>query len=467
MAKETKTSTKAHLSNKPNAFDLGINDIPIDDLIFPDKALKRHPIKQIRKLKRNIPQFGFLVPILIDENNVIIAGTARVLAAKELGMKSVPAIEVEHMTEENVLAFRIADNRISEDGDWISENVALAFKFLDDAGLDLDFTGFDAPEIDLHFELIDNPVPDEAADQIPSIKDIKSLVSLGDLWKLGEHTLYCGSALEPIAYQYLLSDQRAHVMVTDPPYNVPIKNHVCGKGEIKHTEFKMASGEMTTVEFTEFLTEFLKSAIQYCEDGALIYCFMDWRHLNELHIAALNTALKQLNLCVWKKTNAGMGSFYRSQHELIAIYKKGDASHQNNIELGKHGRNRTNVWEYPSVNSMDPSRKGDLALHPTVKPVAMIADAIRDCSKRGQIILDPFAGSGTTIIASEMTGRIARCIELDPHYCDVILYRFEAFTGEKPIKLSGSDAELKPPEDNHIKTLSLADTKLLKETDHD
>ncbi len=453
--KITKSSTEAHQSNKPNASDLGIDDIQIDDLIFPDKALKRHPKKQIKKLKRNIPQFGFLVPILIDENKTIIAGIARVLAAKELSMKSVPAIKVEHMTEEDILAFRIADNRISEDSDWDVENLSLAFKFLDIAGFGLDLTGFDAPEIDLHFELIDNPVEDEEADQIPVTKDIEARVSIGDLWKLGEHMLFCGSALDPIVYRYLLDDGISHAIITDPPYNVPINNHVCGKGEIKHAEFKMASGEMTSEEFVEFLTKFLASATEYCADGALVYCFMDWRHLNELHIAALNSTLKQLNLCVWKKTNAGMGSFYRSQHELIAIYKKGAASHQNNIELGKHGRNRTNVWEYPSVNSMDPSRKGDLALHPTVKPVAMIADAMRDCSKRGQIILDPFAGSGTTIIAAEMAGRIARCIELDPHYCDVILSRFEAFTGEKPMKLSGSD------------TFSLADTKLEKEAGHD
>ncbi len=434
--KETKSSERRHIVNFPDAADIGVIKILIRKLNFPDRAERRRSAKLIKKIMKSYKTYGFLNPVIIDEFNNIVCGVARVLAAKEIGLEEVPAIQVVHLSKEQLKAYRLADNRLAEEASWDEAELALVINEIILSGLDPDLTGFDAPEIDYYIDIIDNPVPDEQADQVPNQKDTIKRVAEGDLWQLGKHKLYCGSALEPFSYKCLLGNECATSVNSDPPYNVPIKNHVCGKGKIQHDEFKMASGEMSSPQFTKFLFQYLKLATKYCVNGALIYNFMDWRHLYELHSAALQLALEQINLCVWKKTNAGMGSFYRSQHEMIGIYKYGKKAHQNNIELGKHGRNRTNVWEYPSVNSMDPSRKGDLALHPTVKPVAMIADAIRDSSKRGQIILDPFAGSGTTIIAAEMTGRIARCIELDPHYCDVILSRFEALTGQTPIKVS-------------------------------
>lgn len=224
------------------------------------------------------------------------------------------------------------------------------------------------------------------------------------------------------------------MVFTDPPYNVPIDGHVCGKGSIKHREFEMATGEMSQGEFTGFLTQSMKLASAYSDNRSIGFYCMDWRHMGEILEAARFNKFELKNLCVWVKDNGGMGSLYRSRHELVFVFKHGEDKHINNVELGKHGRNRTNVWEYAGVNSMRAGRMEELSMHPTVKPINLVADAIKDCSKRGGIILDPFGGSGTTLIAAEKTGRIARLIELDPHYCDVIIQRWEELTGEKAVR---------------------------------
>ncbi len=283
-------------------------------------------------------------------------------------------------------------------------------------------TGFETSQIDL---IIDsNPViEDYSVDDIPEIREEGSVTKLSDVWQLGKHKLICGDALSKETYKLLLGEEKADMVFTDPPYNVKVDGHVCGSGKIKHREFVMASGEMSEDEFIEFLTKFIKLSMESTINGSLHYICMDWRHMFELLTAGKNyTELK--NICVWSKNNGGMGSLYRSQHEMVAVFKNGKASHTNNVELGKYGRYRTNIWEYAGVNSFGKNRK-DLELHPTVKPVAMIADAMKDCTKRGHITLDPFAGSGSTLIAAEKSGRIARCVELDPAYCDVIISRWQ------------------------------------------
>lgn len=249
---------------------------------------------------------------------------------------------------------------------------------------------------------------------------------MGDIWEIGLHRLICGDALDPEAYTQLLAGESAQMAFTDPPYNVPINGHVSGLGKIRHREFAMASGEMDEATFTGFLSSVFTNMANSSRKGAIQYICMDWRHIIEMMTAGTKAYSNFLNLCVWAKTNGGMGSLYRSQHELVFVFKAGDSPHINNVELGRHGRNRTNVWNYPGINSFGKDRDSDLALHPTVKPVALVMDAILDCSKRKGIILDPFAGSGTTLVAAEKTGRLGFGIELDPRYCDVIVRRMQS-----------------------------------------
>jgi DNA modification methylase len=269
----------------------------------------------------------------------------------------------------------------------------------------------------------------DPADQQPS-PPVNAVAKPGDLWLLGRHRLLCGSALESSSWDRLLNGQTATMIFTDPPYNVPITGHVSGLGKVQHAEFAQASGEMSRDEFTAFLTQFLAAMLPHVVDGGVVDLCMDWRHLRELLAAIDNNALSMLNLCCWNKTNGGMGSLYRSKHELIAIAKKGRAPHINNVELGKHGRYRTNVWDYAGVNSFGASRMQDLADHPTVKPIALVADAIRDVTNQGDIVLDAFMGSGTTLLAAERTGRVGHGTEIEPRYIDVAITRWQQMTGK-------------------------------------
>jgi DNA modification methylase len=296
----------------------------------------------------------------------------------------------------------------------------------------VEITGFETAEIDL---LIENHVQgSDAADIFTTQEEIEAPTTrTGDLWKLGDHRIMCGDTLDPEVFEHLMDQEHADMVFADPPYNVAINGHVCGLGSVRHRDFSMASGEMSEQEFIEFLQRALANHAEYCRGGAVIFCCMDWRHLFELQTAARQTGLSTLNLAVWAKTNAGMGSLYRSQHELVLILKKGGASHRNNVELGRHGRYRTNVWNYEGANSIRASRREELAMHPTVKPVALIADAIKDVTQRGDLVLDGFAGSGTTLLASQRTGRRCRAIELDPGYVDVAIQRWQALTGEEAV----------------------------------
>lgn len=415
--------------------DLQVVERPVRELRPYERNARSHPRNQLEKLGASIREFGFLIPILIDGEDRLIAGHARVEAARLLGLTTVPTIRIDHLSDTQVRAFRIADNRLAELASW--DEHALALELQDLAALELDFsleiTGFENAEIDLMIEGLDQVEPD-AADDIPELDDDGPTVSRpGDLWLLGPHRLLCADARAAASYERLMAGSPARMAFTDPPYNVRVDGHVCGAGRIRHAEFAMASGEMSEEDFTDFLGDALGQLAAHCLDGALLYTCMDWRHVFELLSAARRLDLRLLNLCVWNKDNGGMGSLYRSKHELVFVFKTGSAPHLNNVELGRFGRYRTNVWDYPGVNSLRADRLDELAMHPTVKPVAMVADAIRDCTARGDVVLDAFAGSGTTLIAAHQTGRVGHALELDPRYVDVAIKRFERVSGESTI----------------------------------
>jgi DNA modification methylase len=416
---------------------LAIIYVALSALVIDPRNPRQHSTRQIRQIARSIQAFGHIVPILIDCHNKIVAGHGRYLAAQFLKMDVVPVIRLEHLSDAQVKAFRIADQRLTEMSSWDDQLLAETLKELSEIDLDFDIeaTGFTIGEIDLKIEGLsaaDGNVPD-AADRLPEPTDHAPVSKLGDHWRLGRHTLLCGSALSADSFRTLLDDNRAHMVFTDPPYNVPINGHASGNGRIRHREFEMAAGEMDAADFTSFLTRDFSLTAKYSIDGSIHFVCMDWRHVGEVTEAGRLAYTELKNICVWVKDNGGMGSLYRSQHELVFVFKSGTASHRNNVQLGRHGRNRTNIWQYPCANTF--SRQSDeahlAALHPTVKPVAMVADAILDCSARGNIVLDPFLGSGTTLIAAERVGRCCYGMEIDPLYVDTIIRRWQAFTGDK------------------------------------
>jgi DNA modification methylase len=424
------TVSRDRAGSKP-PFPLQITFKPVEGLRLDSKNPRHHDPGQIKKIARSIEQFGFNVPILIDAEQTVIAGHGRLLASKRLGLNEVPTIQLEHLSPAKRRAFMIADNRLTEVATWNEVLLAQSLKELSllDLDFDLETIGFDPGEIDLRIAGLESPEEPETSQCFVG-SDRPAITQPGDLWVLGKHKIYCGSALEENSYQVLLEDRKAVAVFTDPPYNVPIDGHASGLGATRHGDFAMASGEMDADEFTKFLATACERMASHSSDGSLHFICMDWRHIDELSAAARGIYSELKNLCVWVKNNAGMGSLYRSQHEIIFVYKHGTAHHQNNVQLGRFGRHRSNVWTYPGANTF--GRAGEegklLAAHPTVKPTAMVADAIMDCSRRGDIVLDPFLGSGTTILAAERTGRRGYGIELDPHYVDVAIRRWQTHT---------------------------------------
>ncbi|MDU8945989.1 site-specific DNA-methyltransferase [Ovoidimarina sediminis] len=415
--------------------DLKITYRSPDDLSARARNPRTHSEAQIRQLMRSIEHFGFTNPVLVDSGSTLVAGHGRVLAAQRLGMKEVPVICLEDMSPADIQAYVIADNRLAENAGWDRELLALEFADLGALGIDYDLTltGFELPEIDLIIQDQSLAGPDsgsDPADETPDVSDGPSVTRPWDIWEIGRHRLICGDSTKRDTYLALMGETRAQMVFTDPPYNVPVSGHVCGSGRVQHREFAMASGEMSPEAFTSFLSGVFHHLAEFSADGSLHFQCMDWRHMREILEAGAEAYSELKNLCVWSKANAGMGSLYRSQHELVFAFKSGRGAHINNVELGKHGRYRTNVWTYPGVNSFGAQQK-DLDLHPTVKPTALVRDAILDCSRREGLILDAFCGSGTTLIAAEETGRSGRGIEIDPAYCDVIVRRLRDVCGLK------------------------------------
>jgi len=399
---------------------------------------RHHTRRQIRQIADSIEAFGFTNPVLIDGEHQIIAGHGRVAAADLLGLECVPTIRLENLSEEERRAYVITDNRLAELSSWDKDMLKMELGELAalDLDIDLEVTGFATGEIDVLIRDTDDESSWETPQDKPGRVEDNAISQPGDLFLLGRHRLLCGDATRAECYEQLLEGEKAEMVFTDPPYNVPIDGHVSGLGTRKHREFSMATGEMSSREFETFLTTACRCMADVSDDGAIHFLCMDWRHLREM-IAAGDAVYADLkNICVWAKTNAGMGSFYRSRHEMILVYKVGRAAHINNVSLGKNGRYRTNVWEYPGVNSFGAERDAALDAHPTVKPTLMVADAIMDCSSSDGLVLDPFGGSGTTLIAAEKTGRRAALMELDPHYVDSIIRRWQALTGEKAIHVS-------------------------------
>lgn len=429
------------MAHSPTPPQLNLAYRQISDLRPDPRNPRTHTAKQVRQIARSIKSFGFNVPVLVDGEGQVIAGHGRLLACKELGWEEVPTIALEHLTEAQIMAYRIADNRLTEISEWDDRLLAEQLKELSLVDLDfnLEAIGFEMGEIDFRIESL--VVQDGAggghdpADDVPEVVAGDPVSKVGDLWLMGRHRLLCGNALAEDDLAKLMGGRKAAVVFVDPPYNVPIDGHCTGLGSVRHREFAMASGEMSEVEFTQFLTRAMEGLAAHSDDGSLHYICMDWRHLQEVLAAGNQVYSEMKNLCVWAKDNAGMGSFYRSQHELVLVFKHGKGAHQNHVQLGQHGRYRSNVWRYPGVNSFGrATEEGNLlALHPTVKPVSLVADAILDASRRGEIVLDTFLGSGTTLMAAERVGRTCCGLELDPLYVDTIIRRWQAMTGDEAV----------------------------------
>lgn len=405
-----------------------IEQISLATIKASSRNARRHSAKQIEHLKAIIERVGFVQPALVDQDNQLIAGHGRLTAARQLGMTHMPVIRLAHLREAELRALALADNRIAELASWDDDALRLELSELITEELDFsisDLTGFESPQIDA---LVFGSDFGADADDEPPPTPKAAVTVEGDIWRAEGLTLVCGDATALRSYA-ALKGSRAAMVLTDPPYNQPIIGHVSGKGKVRHREFVQGSGEWTEEEFIAFLTAVYERIGAHTLDGALLYVFMDGAHLFEALSAGRAAGLYQKAFLTWAKTNAGMGSLYRSQTEHIIVFKNGRAPHANNVQLGRYGRNRTTLWTYAGANCFGADRDAALSLHPTAKTVALLKDAILDASGRGDIVLDPFAGSGSTLIAAHRTKRRAFGIELDPLYLDGALARLTKVCG--------------------------------------
>ena len=423
---------KTFCQGKNSSNNLQMIDIAL--IIASNKSLRKHYRKQLQKLINAIKKFGFTNPILIDKKLKIIAGELRLLAAKKLGFCQIPVIILEDLTDEEAEAIRILDNRIAEDSEWNYANLQEAIENLGKFDINFEDLGFETVDYDKIFLNNDSEASEvknseqETADWLDA--NIPKRANLWDLWRLGDNFILCANSLLQKAFEILMQGELAQIVITDPPYNCKVNGHVCGSGKIKHEEFAMASGEMTEAEFAEFISGFMQHLVQFSSNGSLHYIFMDWRNINILLTQGKKYYTELKDIAIWNKLSAGMGSLYRSQHEMIPIFKNGKAKHQNHIQLGKYGRYRTNVWDYPGVRAINPESLELLKFHPTPKNVAMLHSILLDTSSKNDIVLDCFGGSGSTLLAAERCKRRARLIEIDPRYVDVCIYRWEKETGK-------------------------------------
>jgi DNA modification methylase len=402
----------------------------ISELSLPKRNVRALNEAHVREVAAAISAFGFTVPVLIDRSGEVIDGAVRVEAAKMVGLSQVPCVIADHLTKSELRMLRLCLNRSQERGEWSFDSLKLELEelILDDE-VPIELSGFTLTEVD-QILMDDEP---EALQQGPLAPDVGAIAvaRLGDVFQLGHHRLICGDATDPAVLSKLMhGDPAARLILTDQPYNVKISGHVTGGA---HREFAMASGEMTDDEFLAFNIAWIEAAVAHLCDGGVFGTYIDWRGAPTVYAAAAKLGLTPLNLVVWAKSNAGMGSLYRSQHELLPLFKKGDAPHVNNVQLGKKGRWRSNVWTYPGASSLGSDARRGLQDHPTVKPVAMLADALLDLTHRGDVVLDPFLGSGSTLIAADKAGRICRGVELDPLYVDVIVRRYQVATGASAV----------------------------------
>ncbi len=427
---DTDTNSKLTLPEVQRVTQLILATTLIGEITLPNRWARKHSAAQISKIMASIKQFGFINPIIIDPTNMLVAGEARLQAARQLGHETVPTLRVGHLTNSEIQAYRIADNKLADGAGWNADVLRDEVAHLLSLDFDPQALGFDFAELD---QVLKPPVVDVLGDGL-AVAPRSSFVRSGDLFAFGRHRLLCGDALSEAHGRLLMGDERAAMSIDDFPFNVPIGGHVSTlRGSRTPREFAQASGEMSSEEFKAFLSTALGRILALCRPGAIIEGFIDWRSIHLLIQAAESVGLDYLNLVVWKKHSAGMGSLFRSQHELIAVLRAPGARHTNHVELGKNGRHRTNVWEYEGRAGFSKDRQEELDRHPTPKPVSMYSDAILDVTRRGDIVLDMFAGGGTTAIACQRTGRAARLMEIDPIYCEASLVRYRDAFGEEPI----------------------------------
>lgn len=431
------------MSRRSNpASNAGLVEVQIEyravaDLVLDSRNPRQHSQSQVNQLADSICEFGFVMPVVVDHGGQVVIGHGRVLAAKQLAMARIPVVAVRHLSAAQLKALRIADNKLAQNSHWDERLLGESLLELQslDRDFDLSITGFSLSEIDLAIQKLSGAVITDPDDDVGSETGV-AVCRPGDIWELGPHRIHCGDATTEVAFASLMKEERADVVFIDPPYNVRIDGHASGKGKVRHREFAQGAGEFSREQFVEFLTKACTQLKAYTVNGSIHFVCMDWKHVEELLTAGRAVCSELKNIVVWAKSNAGMGSLYRSQHELICVFKSGSGPHVNNVKLGKNGRNRTNVWEYASASTQ--ARKGNnvLKLHPTVKPVSLVMDALLDCSNRGHVVLDCFLGSGTTLLAAERTGRICRAIELDPLYVDTAVRQWQNLTGSAAVRAS-------------------------------
>jgi DNA modification methylase len=433
--------------------DRKVAHLPIRDLRPNPGNARTHSRQQIEQIARSIDQFGFTNPVLIDGSNQILAGHGRVEAAKLLGVERVPTLRIEHLTVAEKRAYVIADNKLAEKAGWSDEILKIELQELINLDFEVELTGFSAGEIDVLL-CGEEANGDDTDDICPDYDPSRVVTQTGDCWRAGPHLLLCGDARDQVSYNRLMGGEKAAYAITDPPYNIKIDGNAAGHGRIHYREFAFASGEMSPAEFTSFLSDVFRNIRHHTVHGAICAAFIDWRHMPEMLDAGHKNFLELKNLCVWVKPSGGLGSFYRSRHELVFLWKCSRGKHLNNFELGQHGRSRTNVWECAAGRVERSRAQGH---HPTPKPVGLIADAIRDCSRRGDLILDPFCGSGTILMAAERAGRAARAIEIDPGYCDLAIRRWQARTGDSAMhtdtgaSFADCESEMLHPKDSEAR----------------
>jgi DNA modification methylase len=401
--------------------------VPTKDLKPTSRQIRRRDTVQSAKIDASIGKFGVCRPILISADRTIVEGHGIWEAAKRLGVTEVPCIVIDHLDANELRLLPMALNRIAETGAWEVEALRLEFEELIVLGEDISATAFEMAEIDTLLLKDCDDASGAELDVPPSPPQIATS-RRGDVWILGDHRLIQGDARQPEVYALLMWEgELATFVLTDPPYNVPNVGHVTGNAD--HREFACAHGEMSREEFANFNRAWMAVGLTYLIDGGLVLSCIDWRSVEIILACGRELGLELFNFIVWSKTNGGQGSLWRSQHELLPVFKKGGAPHINNVELGRHGRWRSNVWRYPGASSLGSDSRDGLALHPTVKPRAMLEDALLDVTNRDDIVLDCFAGSGSTLLAAEATGRRCRAIEIDGPYCDVIIARWRQMTG--------------------------------------
>lgn len=423
-------------SVEPGASEPAYELVDTGRLSAASRNARKHGEAQLEAVTQSMRHFSQIAPIIVDVDYRIVAGHARWEAAKRLALPRVAVIRVDHLSPDELRAYAIADNRLAERAEWDREVLAVEFSELELmlTDISLSVTGFDLPEIDLLTSGLDQTSWSDL-DQVPDALEGKIAVTLpGDLWLFDDdrHRLLCGTSTDPEVVTLLMAGQKAAAVATDPPYNLHARAY-SEKGRTKHGDFRQAAGELSREEFTEFLRSAVGAVIPHLIPGALLYTFMDWKHVRELMGAGDANSLELLNICIWDKGKGGMGAFYRSAHELVFVFRHGKAKHNNRVQLGRFGRDRTNLWRYAGMSSFARGRDRALAMHGTVKPVQMICDLLLDCTEKADIVFDGFGGSGTTLIAAQKLGRQARLIELDPVYCDTIIGRYRTAFGTEPV----------------------------------